>query len=327
MIRAKTKMLGKHPKKTDRRTLQFARYLDTRKLPTPPMVIDHAAKLPKDVGEMGNDQYGDCTFAAAGHMIQSWSIYADYPMKVIPDKDIISAYFVLSPDDQGCYMLDVLNYWRKTGVGDDKIEAFVETAVASLSQAKLAIQYFGSVYIGMSLPNTNTFGPWNVKNPTWPANPSNGHCVCLLGYNDSTSMFKVATWGEVWDMSYDWFKKYVDECYAVLNDLSLNATGLSPEGFNLAALQNDLDHIGDPIVDPVPVPAPVPVPTPIPTPVPVRGPIVITGTERWVVAKDGVDQAPTHISSLEAVQHADALRWQFPRSSLVINHRATYLVK
>jgi hypothetical protein len=297
------------------------------------MVIDRAARLPKDIGEMGNDKYGDCTFAAAGHMIQSWSVYADYPIKTIPDKDILAGYFALSPNDQGCFMLDVLNYWRKNGVGDDKVEAFVETAVASLIQAKLAIEYFGSVYIGMSLPNTNTFGPWDVKAPTWPANPANGHAVCLIGYNDATNMFKVATWGEIWNMSYDWFKKYCDESYAVLNDLSLNTLGVSPEGFNMAALQLDLNHIGDPIVDPVP-PAPPPPepptptpPTPTPTPTPVRSPIVITGSERWVVAKDGVDQAPAHMSPLEAVQHADALRWQFPRSSLVINHRATYLVK
>lgn len=318
-------LLGKHPKKTDRRTLQFARYLDTRKLPAPPAVIDHASKLPKDVGNMGNDRYGDCTFAAAGHMIQSWSIYADYPMKTVPDKDITDAYFVLSPNDEGCYMLDVLNYWRKTGVGGDYIEAFVETAAASITQAKLAIQYFGSLYIGMALPNVNTFGPWDVKNPTWPANPSQGHAVCLLGYNDSTSMFKVATWGAIVNMSYDWYKKYVDECYACLNDISLNALGVSPEGFNMAALQIDLAHIGDPIPDPVPVPPPPPPPPP-PSPV-VRGPIVVTGTERWVVNKDGIEHQPKHILALEAVQHADALRWQFPRSVITINHTAVYQVK
>jgi hypothetical protein len=326
-----TKRLGKFPKKTDLRTLQFARYLNTRRLPTPPGQIDHASRLPANIGVMGNDQYGDCAVAAPGHMVQSWSVYADYPVQTISDAEILKAYFILSPNDQGCYMLDVLNYWRKTGVGVDKIEAFVETAAASVTQAQLAIQYFGSIFIGMGLPDVNTFGPWNVKKPTWPANPMNGHAVCLLGYNNTTEMFKVATWGEVWDMSYDWFKKYVDESYAVLNDLSLNATGLTPEGFDLAALNNDLAHLGDPIVDPVPVPVPVPQPPPVPVPTPpppvVRGPMVITGSERWVVNKDGVDQSPRHMTPLEAVQHADQLRWKSPKAKILINHLAAYRVE
>lgn len=328
-----TMQLGKHPKKTDRRTLQLSRYLDTRKLPVPPNKIDHASRLPAKLGVMGNDKYGDCTFAAAGHMVQSWSVYADYPIQTISDKDILDGYFQLSPNDQGCYMLDVLNYWRKTGIGGDHIEAFVETAAASITQAQLAIQYFGNLYIGMGLPDTNTFGPWDVKKPTWPANPANGHAVCLIGYDNTKEVFKVATWGEIWDMSFDWYKKYVDESYAILNDLSLNATGLSPEGFDLKALQIDLTHIGDPIVGPVEPPAPPPpgppgpnVPPVPPTPSPVRGPVVITGSERWIVNQDGVDQQPKHTTSLEAVQHADILRWKSPKSTILINHLAAYRV-
>jgi hypothetical protein len=319
--------LGKHPKKTDRRTLQLGRYLDTRKLPEPPVFVNHASRLPEDIGMMRNDAYGDCAVAAPGHMVQSWSVYADYPMHTISDDDIVAAYFTLSPNDEGCYMLDVMNYWRKTGIGGDKIEAFVETAPASITQAKLTIQLFGSLFIGMGLPNVNTFGPWNVKDPTWPANPSNGHAVCLLAYNDSTEMFKVATWGEVWDMSYGWFKKYVDESYACLNDLSLNALGLTPEGFNLAALQRDLAHIGDPILDPVPVPPPLP---PIPPPDVERpdGPIMLTGVggAYWTVVMDGTVQKDRHSQALEAVQHADVLRWQYPFATIEIRHEAVYQV-
>jgi hypothetical protein len=341
-----TKRLGKLPKKTDRRTLQLGRYLNAMKLPTPPASVDHSSRLPAKIGSMGNDKYGDCAIAAPGHMVQSWSVYADYPMATIPDTEILKSYFTLSPNDEGCNMLDVMNYWRKTGIGGDKIEAFVETAPASLIQAKLTILYFGSLFIGMSLPNTNTFGPWDVKKPSWPANVQNGHAVCLLSYNDNTEMFKVATWGEVWNMSYDWFRKYVDESYACLNDISLNATGLTPEGFDLKALQYDLAHIGDPIVDP-PTPTPTPTPTPVPpapapgpvppfpvppTPSPApspaaRGPIKVTGSERWVVTLNGVDQLPNHLSSVEAVQHADQLRWARPGSTIVINHRANYRVE
>lgn len=256
--------LGKHPKKYDRRTLQFARYLP--KLPQPPVMIDRSSRLPSNIGMMGNDDYGDCTVAAAGHQIQSWSTYADRGTLTISDKEILAAYSIVSPNDQGAYLLDVLNLWRKTGVGGEKIEAFVELAMADVNQAKLAHQYFGGVYIGMSLPDTNTFGPWDVSSPTWRPNQGNGHAVVLLGYDDTKEMFKVATWGEVRDMSYDWFQKYCDEAYAVLDDLSLNAAGVSPSGFNFTALQNDLSHLGDPVVTP-PNPEPQPEP-PAPAPKP-----------------------------------------------------------
>jgi len=312
--------LGKHPKKTDRRTLQLARYLPT--LPTPPTKIDHASKLPANIGMMGNDVYGDCTVAAAGHMIQSWSVYAD-GLLTIPDSDIIAAYKIVSPNDDGAYLLDVLNLWKKTGVGVDKIEGFVETGMADLIQAKISIQYFGSAYIGMSLPNTNTFGPWDVPNPTWSPNPYNGHAVNLMAYDDSRQMFKVATWGEIWDMSYGWFRKYCDESYAVLNDLSLlSQTGKTPEGFDWNALVYDLQHIGDPIVDPIPEPTPTPTPTP-------SGPIDITGLggAYWVVYLNDVAQTPQHSQQFEAVQHIDKLRWENPNAKLEIKHNVIYVVK
>lgn len=318
--------LGKHPKKTDRRTLTMARYVP--RLPTPLTKIDHASNLPADIGMMLNDTTGDCTVAAAGHARQSWTAYAGV-MERPTDAEIAAAYKVISPNDDGAYMLDVLNYWRKTGIGGDKIEAFIETGIADLTQAKLAIEYFGSTYIGMSLPDTNTFGPWDVISSTWPANPNNGHCVVLIGYDDSRKMFKVATWGEIWDMSYGWFQKYTDESYAVLNDIMLSR-GRSPEGFDWAALINDLDHIGDPIVDPVPVPVP-PVPGPQPGPAPVSGvtgPLTITASTsiNWVVSLNGVAIKPTHTRIEEAVQHADALRWSNPKAKIEIRHSATYRV-
>jgi len=290
--------LGKHPKKFDHRTLQFARYMP--KLPTPPTATDHASKLPANIGMMGNDTYGDCTVAAAGHMVQSWTAYAERGIETLSDADILAAYDVISPNDQGAYMLDVLNYWHKTGIGPDKIEAFVEIGIADLIQAKLAIEYFGSCYIGMSLPDVNTFGPWTT--PTGPPDPYNGHAVCLIAYDDAKKMFKVCTWGEIWDMSYAWFQKYMDEGYAVLNDIEIiTATGKSPEGFDFATLQADLSHIGDPVTPPTPVPpTPPPVP-PAPTPVLAFTAVV---SPHYILTLGGVIQKTTYASSMEAAEHA-----------------------
>lgn len=250
--------------------------------------MDHASRLPSDIGMMGNDVYGNCTVAAAGHAVQSWSLYAERGMKTIPNSDILKAYFAISPNDEGAYMLDLLNYWRKSGIGDDIAEAFVEIDISDLTQVKLAIDYFGSAYVGMCLPDENTFGPWT--SPTGAPNPNNGHAIEYLAYDDARQMFKVATWGEVWDLSYAWHLKYADEGYTILNDISINlATNKSPEGFSYAELQNDLSRIGDPITpEPTPDPAPVPDPEPTPEPEPVPVPDPSSSSNAWIYAAAGI---------------------------------------
>ena len=67
--------LGKLPARVDPRTLSLARYVDRELLPAPPPALDLSAR----VGEWpmyANDRLGDCTTAAAGHMIEAWTAAA-----------------------------------------------------------------------------------------------------------------------------------------------------------------------------------------------------------------------------------------------------------
>lgn len=56
--------LGKHPPVFDDRTLRFSDYV-TPALPTPPDSVTYYQKVPA-WPMYYNDQYGDCTCAAAG---------------------------------------------------------------------------------------------------------------------------------------------------------------------------------------------------------------------------------------------------------------------
>ena len=70
-----TGMLGKLSVRTDVRTLRLRTYVDPAALPTPPDRIDVTA----NVGEWpmyANDTRGDCTTAAAAHMIEAWTAAA-----------------------------------------------------------------------------------------------------------------------------------------------------------------------------------------------------------------------------------------------------------
>ena len=59
--------LGKQVARHDPRTLLLASYISAG-LPTPPPSFDLSGKV-KAWGMMDNDQIGDCTCAAAGHLI------------------------------------------------------------------------------------------------------------------------------------------------------------------------------------------------------------------------------------------------------------------
>src|SRR5215472_15504068 len=106
--------LEKLAPKFDKRTLLLGKYI-TPDLPPPPDATDYSKAVPT-WPMMGNDKYGDCTCAAAGHMIQQWTANTG-SANVLPDSQILSVYqhFVGDSTDKGVSMLDVLIYWRRLG--------------------------------------------------------------------------------------------------------------------------------------------------------------------------------------------------------------------
>jgi hypothetical protein len=244
--------LGKHTPKLDSRTLKFGKYL-TAKLPAPPQSVDYSKAVPS-WPMMGNDNYGDCTCAAAGHMIEEWTANTGTE-KTLSDQQILTAYnhFAKGNADAGANMLDVLNYWRKTGIGADKITAFAQLEPKNDIEVMDAVNLFGNCYIGVALPNfavpPNTDFltiPWVVpaSGPTGNAapNPQNGHCIPAVAY-DSRNLY-VVTWGALKSMSWQFYDAYADESFAVLSADWINAkTGLAGSGFNLAALMSDLADV------------------------------------------------------------------------------------
>jgi len=242
--------LGKHRPKLDSRTLQFGAYL-TDKLAPPPQTVDWTKSV-SNWPMMGNDKYGDCTCAAAGHMIEEWTAN-NGTANVVPDDAILKAYnhFAKGNADAGANMLDVLKYWRKTGVGGDKILAFAQLEPHNDVQMQDAVSIFGNCYIGLALPNfavpPNTdllTVPWLVPpggatgNAAAP-NPNNGHCVPAVAYDQR--FIYVVTWGAIKTMSWQFYDAYADEAFAVLSpDWIDQKVGKSPSGFDMAALQQDL---------------------------------------------------------------------------------------
>src|SRR6478735_8563226 len=108
-----------------------------------------------------NDEIGDCTFATAGHTIQVFNWYGLGKVVKVTDADVLKGYSAVSgydpqtgANDDGCVVQDVLNYWRKTGVGGHKIAAFAEVDLSNEDELRAAMNLFGTVYLGINFPNT-----------------------------------------------------------------------------------------------------------------------------------------------------------------------------
>jgi hypothetical protein len=245
--------LAKHPPVLDDRTLRFSDYL-TPALPAPPNSIAYYQEVPT-WPMYYNDQYGDCTCAAAGHMIQNWTANAATEITP-PPQTVLTFYehFVGSPPppDAGCKMLSVLKYWRKAGVDQHKVQAFTSLQLQDQSQAQGAVYLLGGIYIGVALPNFAVQPgadwldiPWVVP-PGGPVgdaapNPHNGHCIPAVGYD--ASQLWIVTWGSLKSMSWGFYNAYSDESYAIVSTDFIGSSGKSPEGFDLAALEKDLAQI------------------------------------------------------------------------------------
>jgi hypothetical protein len=201
----------------------------------------------------GNDKLGDRSCAAAAHMIEVWTANAPHLIQ-IPEPAVIDVYRHFNPGtrDAGCKMLEVLRSWRRATIAGHDVHAFVSLDLADQYQATEALSLFGSVYIGLALPdfafpqNGNPLAiPWSVPPTgavgTGAPNPLKGHCVCAVAY-DSGGL-SVVTWGTLKSMTWEFYSAYADEAYAVLSLDWFSCSGEAPTGFDMPTLNRDLRQL------------------------------------------------------------------------------------
>jgi len=235
---------GKHPAKRDYRTLRFKDYLKSD-IAAPPAQVDVLASVYKNLGISdptvlfpmdGNDQYGDCTMAAAAHAITVYNGLTK--TKVIMDPQaLVKQYFQLTGGvDSGLDELKVLNFWQSTGIDTEKILAFVTIEPKDHTHVQQAIELFGGVYLGFQV-QANADKDFDDKKPWTPGKLTNdGHAVYAVAY-DQTGV-TVLTWGNTQKATWAWWDECVDEAYAILPP-NAQQSGFAT-GFDFDQLQADL---------------------------------------------------------------------------------------
>lgn len=257
--------LAPYPPQTKPR-LMLGQFL-TGTYPTAPPVVDYISKVDNWPVYL-NDRIGDCTCAAAGHMVEAWTRYGQGATVAVTDQDVLAAYEAVSgydpasgANDNGAVMQDVLDYWRKTGVGGHRIAAFFQVDLTNAAELDAALYLFGHVYLGINCPQSaldqfNAGQPWDaVANDGGIAG---GHAIDW-GFVAAGQNHKVVTWGAVQEMTPAFLARYAEEAWAVADEEWI-AKNQSPAGLDTAALNAAFQAMtGQPGPFPV-TPTPVPVP-------------------------------------------------------------------
>lgn len=234
--------LGRVAPPSDRPKVALSKYA-TAALPAPPSTVAWGTKVPT-FPMYANDEYGDCTCAAAGHMIQCWTSHGS-SLFTPASSAITDAYWATGDhQDTGRVETDVLNYWHTQGIAGHKIAAYASVNPLNVTEVKQAAWLFGGLYIGIALPLTaQSQSYWKVVNGGYNSEPGSwgGHAVNVTAY--TSTYLTVATWGMRMKMSWGFWKKYVDEAYAIISPDWIKANGQADSGYDLAALQRDLSNL------------------------------------------------------------------------------------
>lgn len=202
----------------------------------------------------GNDTIGDCTCACVGHIIQSLTAYSGTEVTV-PYSNVLALYETqgYNPNnpssDQGAVIQNVLQEWQSNPsiMSGHGISQFAELRSFSTSNLKEALYLFGTVYLGINVPQSamdqfDAGEPWTYVGDT---NIVGGHAIPLQEiYAPGTlDMFSVITWGRPQRMNRAFITNYVEEAWVVISPDLFEANQESPEGFNLAQLQADFAQL------------------------------------------------------------------------------------
>jgi hypothetical protein len=242
---------GKLPPQFHPKTLPFSKYL-TGELPSLASKVFREYLAPDAAKLMyGNDEYGDCVWAAAANLIILTSSHTGNI--VIPTlDDVLGAYSAVTgfdpktgANDNGTVVTQALEYLRTTGMAGHKILGWAQIDHKNQLHRELGVDYFGATFVGVRLPNSAQIqfasgGPWEV---TSDLSIDGGHAILHPGYGYAGDDY--VTWAR-WDQkaSAEWSSTFIDEEYVLISDSWFDAVSKkTPMGLDLATLEADLKAI------------------------------------------------------------------------------------
>lgn len=225
------------------KALPLAKYM-RRSLPPPPLSCNNTDGA--ELHMFGNDQYGDCTFAALGNY-RAICAAKEGMCPPTSEADVINAYLKFTHGkDDGAIETEVLNRaldGLALGGGEPwKLAAWVTVDINDRETCRSLMAHFWSLYLGVALPVTAQ------DQEVWDVNPLRmygdaapgswgGHAVLLSNYTED-GYVGIATWGAVKNATWRWLSAYCDEAYVLLD-----ADRAQMAGVDWEALCDDLAQV------------------------------------------------------------------------------------
>ena len=198
--------------------LHMLAYYQNSPLPAPPASV--AVPTVSNWQMLGNDKYGDCTFAGIVHAKMSTAKVLDINEQFPTTEQVVETYLkYTNGQDAGAVEADLLNYWKNNDLFGGKVAAYAPTDVADQIELKSIIAFYGLAYIGVKLPSVceeqfQQHQPWALTGTAADQNIIGGHCIILVGYDEK--YFYAITWGQVQAIEWTWLQAYMDESWAII---------------------------------------------------------------------------------------------------------------
>jgi hypothetical protein len=205
----------------------------------PPLVpiTNDRASVKQPWGMLGNDQYGDCFFAAMGHSELLWTSLNGQGRE-IDSPTLVKDYLACNGGDNGTDPVQGMNWWKQNSLLGT-ITQYFRVPVSDIEGIRHTRQLFKSVILCTYLQKawegqkewkgpTNgvpSTGPWSKG--SWSASNDALHAVPLV--DDDATGFYLCTWGDAsYRITNQAILDYAIGVYVPVSKLILDGSGLTP---------------------------------------------------------------------------------------------------
>lgn len=198
------------------------------------------------------DGLGDCVICDDLRGVSLWTALGTGPLYTPTTADAIALYEAstgFNPSDpnsdQGADPVTNANYMQQTGFKGYKIDGWAPLLITDLDHVKWANQIFGNTKFCWNLPDIaeDMFdsGVWDYTGQSY--NIEGGHDTIEVQYYIDPKYglcFDVVTWGKRIKVTQAFVQQFLANVIAPYSKLFVGSNGVTPAGFNVNQMQQDL---------------------------------------------------------------------------------------
>jgi hypothetical protein len=250
-------------------------------IPTPPPTVDWSKNNTIAYPILGNDQYGDCYYAAVCHGSQTYSANGLGSEDSFDASAVVNRYLQIAGGDNGLADQDIMPEWKSGIVGPNGPHKILDQMTVPTTDASAILTaiylYGGLVYTAALLDSwQGAISPGMIWDANGTADPNAGHAMFITGKNDN-GLYQVQSWAlnPPVQLTAAGLAASDPELIVAFSLEWFNKAGVAPNGYSYDQLSAWWTMLGGKPLPPSPfAPAPAPSPAPPSPPAPSPAPPV-----------------------------------------------------